>query len=103
MIEINSKKIRPIKNMILVRPVANMAKSKGGIIIPETAKNLPLLGEVLAAGPGAKDQDGRLQPLDVEKGDQVYYNRYAGAEIKTANEELVLLMSEDDVLAVVEK
>ena len=92
-------KVQPLGNHVLVRPEPAQDKSKGGIIIPDNAKQKPLIGEVLEVGPGAMGSDGKVVPLTVKKGDKVLYTRYAGSEIKDLGEDL--MMTEDDILAIV--
>ena len=94
-------KIRPLHDKILVKRVAEEEKTKGGIIIPDTAKEKPQEGKVVAAGPGKRDKDGTLIPLDVKKGDQILFSRYAGNEVKIDGVEH-LIMREDDILGVIE-
>jgi len=77
-------------------------KTKGGIIIPDTAKEKPQMGEVIAAGPGKKTDEGKLLPLDVKKGDKILFSKYSGNDIKIDGEEL-LIMREDDILGVITK
>jgi chaperonin GroES len=93
--------LRPLQDRILVKRVEEETKTAGGIFIPETAKEKPQRGEIIAAGNGKKTEDGKVLPLDVKKGDKVLFGKYAGTEIKVDGEEL-LIMREDDILAVVE-
>ena len=95
-------KFRPLHDRVLVRRVEEEAKTKGGIIIPDTAKEKPMQGEVLAVGPGARDERGELQPLDVKAGDRVLFGKWSGTEVKMDGEEL-LIMKESDVMGVVEE
>ena len=95
-------KLQPLNDRIVVKRSEEEEVSKGGIIIPETAKEKPIQGKVLAVGTGRVLEDGGIVPLDVKKGDTVLFSRYAGSEVKIEGEEL-LIMREDDVLAVVEK
>jgi chaperonin GroES len=95
-------KLQPLNDRIVVRRSEEEEVTKGGIIIPETAKEKPIQGEVLAAGTGKVMEDGSKFPLDVKEGDTVLFSRYAGSEVNIEGEEL-LIMREDDVLAVVEK
>ena len=95
-------KLEPLNDRIVVKRSEEEQVTKGGIIIPETAKEKPIQGEVLAVGSGKIMEDGSKIPLDVKKGDTVLFSMYAGAEVKIEGEEL-LIMREDDVLAVVEK
>ena len=94
-------KFRPLHDRLLVQRLDEEAKSKGGIIIPDTAKEKPQQGRVLAVGPGRRDENGELVPLDVRSGDKVLFAKYAGTEIKIDGEDRVILR-EEDVLAIVE-
>jgi chaperonin GroES len=94
-------KFRPLHDRILVRRIDADEKTAGGIIIPDTAKEKPQEGEVLAVGPGARDEKGALQPLDVKNGDRVLFAKWSGTEIKLDGEEL-LIMKESDVMGVIE-
>ena len=95
-------KLQPLNDRIVVKRTEEEEVTKGGIIIPDTAKEKPIQGKVLAVGTGKILDDGNKVPLDVKKGDTVLFSRYAGSDIKLEGEEL-LIMREDDVLAVVEK
>ena len=95
-------KVRPLQDRVLVRRVAEEEKTKGGIIIPDTAKEKPQEGEVIAVGPGARDDHGKVNPLDVKKGDRVLFGKYSGSEIKIDGTEH-LILREDDILGVLEK
>ena len=92
---------RPLQDRVLVRRIEEEEKTKGGIIIPDTAKEKPMEGEVLAAGPGARGEDGKLHPLDVKVGDRVLFGKWSGTEIKIDGEDLVV-MKETDIMGVVE-
>jgi chaperonin GroES len=92
---------RPLHDRILVRRIEVDEKTAGGIIIPDTAKEKPQEGEVIAAGPGARDDSGQLQPLDVKVGDRLLFGKWSGTEIKLNGEDL-LIMKESDVLGVIE-
>ena len=92
-------KIRPLQDRLVVKRVESEAKTKGGIIIPDTAKEKPIEGKVVAVGNGKVLKDGKLRPLDVKVGDTVLFGKYSGTEVKLDGEEHVLLR-EDDVLAV---
>jgi len=92
---------RPLGDRVLVRRVEEEAKTKGGIIIPDTAKEKPQEGEVLAVGPGARDESGKLQPLDVKSGDRILFGKWSGTEVKLDGEDL-LIMKESDILGVLE-
>lgn len=94
-------KIRPLQDRIIVKRMEEEEKTAGGIIIPDTAKEKPQEGQVIAVGKGKVGEDGRVQPLDVKPGDKVLFGKYAGTEIKIEGEEH-LIMREDDLLGVVE-
>ena len=95
-------KIRPLQDRLIVKRLDDEAKSKGGIIIPDTAKEKPMEGMVIAVGKGRTADDGRLIAMDVKKGDKVLFGKYAGTEVKIDSEEL-LIMREDDILGILEK
>ena len=95
-------KIRPLHDRILIKRLEEEDKSKGGIIIPDTAKEKPIQGKVIAVGKGKIMKSGDVIPLDVKKGDNVLFGKYAGTEVKIDGEEH-LLMREDDILAVIQK
>jgi chaperonin GroES len=92
---------RPLQDRVLIRRIEQEEKTVGGIIIPDTAKEKPMEGEVVAVGPGARDENGRIQPLDVKPGDRVLFGKWSGTEIKIDNEEFVVL-KESDVMGVLE-
>ena len=92
-------KFRPLHDRVLIRRVEGEEKTAGGIIIPDTAKEKPMEGEVVAAGPGARGDDGKLQPMDVKAGDRVLFGKWSGTEIKLDGEELII-MKESDVMGV---
>jgi chaperonin GroES len=94
-------KVRPLHDRILVKRIEEEAKSKGGIIIPDTAKEKPQEGRVIAVGKGKLSDDGKLRPMDVHKGDRILFGKYSGTEIQLEGEEH-LIIREDDVLAVLE-
>jgi len=94
-------KIRPLQDRIIVKRVAEEAKSKGGIIIPDTAKEKPLEGTVLAVGKGKVREDGKVRPLDVKAGDRILFGKYSETEINIEGEKH-LIVREDDVLGVIE-
>jgi chaperonin GroES len=94
-------KIRPLQDRILVKRIDEESKTKGGIIIPDTAKEKPQEGKVVAVGKGKVTDDGKLQPLDVKKGDRVLFNKYSGTEVNVEGEEH-LIIREEDVLAICE-
>ena len=95
-------KFRPLHDRVAVKRVEEEQKTKGGIIIPDTAKEKPMQGEVLAVGPGARDERGELVPLDVRPGDRILFGKWSGTEVKMDGEEL-LIMKESDVMGVVEE
>ena len=95
-------KIRPLQDRVIVKRVEEEEKTKGGIIIPDTAKEKPAEGKVIAVGKGKIGEDGKLRPLDVKAGDRILFGKYAGTEIKIDGEEH-LIMREDDILGVIEK
>ena len=98
-------KFRPLHDRVLVKRVEEEAKTRGGIIIPDTAKEKPMQGEVLAVGPGARDERGErgeLVPLDVKPGDRILFGKWSGTEVKMDGEEL-LIMKESDVMGIVEE
>ena len=92
---------RPLGDRVLVRRVEEEEKTKGGIIIPDTAKEKPQEGEVIAVGPGARDESGKIQPLDVSVGDRILFGKWSGTEVKLDGEDL-LIMKESDILGVLE-
>ena len=92
---------RPLGDRVLVRRVEEEAKTKGGIIIPDTAKEKPQEGEVISVGPGARDETGKIQPLDVKAGDRILFGKWSGTEVKLDGEDL-LIMKESDILGVLE-
>ena len=95
-------KVRPLQDRVLVRRVKEEEKTKGGIIIPDTAKEKPQEGEIIAAGEGKKLDNGDRVPLDVKEGDRVLFGKYAGTEVKLDGEDY-LIMREDDILGVIER
>ena len=95
-------KIRPLQDRVIVRRIEEGEQVRGGIIIPDTAKEKPQEGEVVAAGEGKYKEDGTRQSLDVKKGDRVLFGKYSGSEIKIDGEEL-LIMREDEILGVIER
>ena len=95
-------KFRPLHDRVVVRRVESEEKTKGGIIIPDTAKEKPQEGEIVAVGSGARDEAGKLVPLDVKAGDRVLFGKYSGSEVKVDGEEH-LILREDDILVVIEK
>jgi chaperonin GroES len=93
-------KVRPLRDRVLVKPLTEKEVVKGGIIIPDTAKEKPNEGEVIAVGNGRVLEDGKVQPLEVKKGDKVIYSKYGGTEIKIEGEEHIL-MKEEDILGII--
>ncbi len=94
-------KIRPLQDRVIVKRLEEEEKTKGGIIIPDTAKEKPQQGEIIAVGKGKVREDGKVSPLDVKVGDKVLFSKYAGTEVKIEGEEY-LIMREDDILGVIE-
>jgi chaperonin GroES len=94
-------KFRPLHDRVVVRRIEEDERTKGGIIIPDTAKEKPQQGEIVAVGPGALDEKGNVQPLDVKPGDRVLFGKWSGTEVKIDGEEL-LIMKESDILGVLE-
>jgi chaperonin GroES len=94
-------KIRPLQDRVIVLRVDEEAKTAGGIIIPDTAKEKPQEGKIVAVGKGKVGEDGKVQPLDVKKGDRILFGKYAGTEIKLEGEDH-LILREDDILGVLE-
>ena len=92
---------RPLHDRVLVRRVEQEAKTTGGIIIPDTAQEKPMEGEIIAVGPGARGEDGKVQPLDVKTGDRVLFGKWSGTEIKIDGEEL-MIMKESDIMGLLE-
>ena len=94
-------KFRPLHDRVLVRRVEQEAKSAGGIIIPDTAKEKPMEGEIVAVGPGGRDENGKLIPIDLKVGDTVLFGKWSGTEVKIDGQDL-LIMKESDVMGVIE-
>ena len=94
-------KFRPLHDRVVVRRLEEESKSAGGIIIPDTAKEKPMKGEIVAAGPGARNEQGVVEALDVKAGDQVLFGKWSGTEVKIDGEEL-LIMKESDILGIIE-
>ena len=94
-------KFRPLHDRVLVRRIEQDESTTGGIIIPDTAKEKPMEGEVIAAGPGARGEDGQVHPLDVKAGDRILFGKWSGSEVKIEDEELII-MKESDILGVIE-
>jgi len=91
---------RPLHDRVLVRRVEQEEKTRGGIIIPDTVKEKPMEGEVIAVGPGVRGDDGKLQPLDVKAGDRILFGKWSGSDIKIEGQEL-LIMKESDIMGVI--
>jgi chaperonin GroES len=94
-------KFRPLHDRVLVRRLEEETRTPGGIIIPDTAKEKPMEGEIMAAGPGARGEDGKLHPLDVKPGDRVLFGKWSGTEVKIDGEEL-MIMKESDIMGVID-
>ena len=94
-------KFRPLHDRVVVRRLDAEEKTKGGIIIPDTVKEKPQEGEIVAVGPGARDDKGKIVPLELKKGDRILFGKWSGTEIKIDGEEL-LIMNESDVMGVIE-
>jgi chaperonin GroES len=95
-------KFRPLHDRVVIKRVEEVAKSKGGIIIPDTAKEKPQEGEVVAVGPGARDESGKLIPIDLVAGDLVLFGKWSGSEVKIDGQDL-LIMKESDIMGVLER
>ncbi len=95
-------KFRPLHDRVVVRRIDSEEKTSGGIIIPDTAKEKPQEGEVVAVGPGARDEAGKIQPLDVKAGDRILFGKWSGTEVKIEGTEY-LIMKESDIMGVIEK
>lgn len=93
-------KFRPLHDRVVVRRLDSEEKTKGGIIIPDTAKEKPQEGEIIAVGPGGRDESGKIQPLDVKAGDRVLFGKWSGTEVKIDGEDL-LIMKESDIMGVI--
>ena len=94
-------KFRPLHDRVVVRRITAEEKTTGGIIIPDTAKEKPMEGEVIAVGPGARDENGKVEPLDVKAGDRILFGKWSGTEVKMEGEEL-LIMKESDIMGIIE-
>jgi chaperonin GroES len=94
-------KFRPLHDRVVIRRVEEDTKTKGGIIIPDTAQEKPMQGEVIAVGPGGRDESGKLIPIDLKPGDLVLFGKWSGTEVKLDGEEL-LIMKESDVMGIIE-
>jgi len=99
--EVEAMKFRPLHDRVLLRRVEEEERTAGGIIIPDTAREKPMQGEVIAVGPGARDETGKLVPLEVNVGDRVLFGKWSGTEVKIDGKEL-LIMKESDILGIVE-
>ena len=94
-------KFRPLHDRVVVRRIEAEEKTKGGIIIPDTAKEKPSQGEIIAVGPGGRDESGKLTPIDLKTGDKVLFGKWSGTEVKIDDEDL-LMMKESDIMGVLE-
>jgi chaperonin GroES len=99
--ENQAMKVRPLHDRLLVKRIEEEETTKGGLIIPDTAKEKPMEGKIIAAGKGKVDEDGNLRPLDVHKGDRVLFSKYSGTEIQLEGDEHLIIRA-DDVLAILE-
>ena len=95
-------KFRPLHDRVVVKRAEHETKSAGGIIIPDTAGEKPQQGEIVAVGPGARDETGKIVPLDVKKGDKILFGKWSGTEVKIDGKEL-LIMKESDIMGILEK
>jgi chaperonin GroES len=95
-------KFRPLHDRVVVERVEEDTKTKGGIIIPDTAQEKPMQGKITAVGPGARDENGKVQPLDVKKGDLILFGKWSGTEVKIDGKEL-LIMKESDIMGILDK
>ena len=95
-------KFRPLHDRVLIRRVESEEKTVGGIIIPDTAKEKPMEGEIVAVGPGARGEDGKIQALDVKAGDRVLFGKWSGTEVKLEGEDLII-MKEADIMGIVDQ
>ena len=96
------KKLKPLGDRLIVEPIEKEEVTASGIVLPETAKEKPQEGEVLAIGPGRRDEEGKRIPMDVKEGDRVLFAKYAGTEVKLETDRKVLVLRESDILAIVE-
>ena len=96
-------RVRPLGDRVVVEPVEQEEKTPSGIILPETAKEKPQEGKVIAVGPGRRDDKGERVPMDVKEGDRVLFAKYAGTEVKLEGDQKLLILKESDILAVIEK
>ena len=95
-------KFRPLHDRVVVRRLDAEEKTTGGIIIPDTAKEKPMEGEVIAVGPGARGEDGKVQPLDVKAGDRILFGKWSGTEVKLDGEDLII-MKESDIMGILDQ
>ncbi len=95
-------KLKPLADRVVIEPLDREERTASGIILPETAKEKPQEGRIVSVGPGRRDEDGKLVPMDVKEGDTVLFAKYAGTEIKVDDKKL-LILKESDILAIVEK
>jgi chaperonin GroES len=93
-------KFRPLHDRVVIQRVDEEEKTKGGIIIPDTAKEKPMEGKVISVGPGARGEDGKIHPLDVKKGDRVLFGKWSGTEVKLDGDELII-MKETDIMGII--
>ena len=100
-LKVHLMKFRPLHDRVVIRRLEGEEKTKGGIIIPDTVKEKPQEGEVVAVGPGARDESGKLQPLELKEGDRVLFGKWSGSEVKIDGQDL-LIMKESDVMGVLE-
>jgi chaperonin GroES len=91
---------RPLHDRVVIQRIEEEEKTRGGIIIPDTAKEKPMEGKVIAVGPGARGEDGKIHPLDVKKGDRVLFGKWSGTEVKLDGEDLII-MKESDIMGVI--
>jgi len=96
------KKLKPLGDRLIVEPIEREDVTASGIVLPETAKEKPQEGEVLAVGPGRRDEEGKRIPMDVKEGDRVLFAKYAGTEVKLETDRKVMVLRESDILAIVE-
>ena len=99
--EVKSMQIKPLADRVVVKPIEEAETIRGGIIIPDTAKEKPMQGEVIEVGPGRVNEDGKKTPMEVKKGDRVLYGKYSGTEVSIAGEEY-LIMRESDIFAIIQ-
>ena len=95
-------KVKPLHDRVMVKRIEEEEKTAGGIIIPDTAKEKPMEGKVMAVGGGARGEDGRIQPLDVKKGDRILFGKWSGTEVTVDGDEL-LIMKESDIMGIITK